>query len=117
MSEKVFLVFNQVECDDPYYPPYQKIISVYKYKEKAIEEARKCYNRSKNYMNKNDCYYVVEHMYDDKEINNSNPNDEVHNDVQNDHTNYNDKFVPEEIFPKENEECYNNGLRYIISIK
>jgi hypothetical protein len=63
--DKIYLVYSQRECDDPYYPPYQTMIGIYKSKEKAIEYARQSYNKLKKYMSNNDCYYVEEHTLDD----------------------------------------------------
>lgn len=36
-----YILYMQTECDDPYYPPYNRNIAMFKSKEKAIEYARK----------------------------------------------------------------------------
>jgi hypothetical protein len=38
-------LYIQHECDDPYYPSYNDVIGVYKYKENAIKRAKKSFYR------------------------------------------------------------------------
>jgi len=36
-----YILYMQTECDDPYYPPYNRNIGIFKSKDYAIQDARK----------------------------------------------------------------------------
>lgn len=38
-----YVLYMQTECDDPYYPPYNRNVGMFKSKEKAIKHARESF--------------------------------------------------------------------------
>lgn len=66
--EKIYIVFSTNDCDDPYYPQYERVIAIYKSKDKAIEAARLARKKTKKYSGPNDCYYVKEYKINDYNI-------------------------------------------------
>lgn len=53
-----YILYIQSQCDDPYYPPYNHNIGIYKSKEKAIERARKSFqNMAEGYKTLEDRKY------------------------------------------------------------
>lgn len=46
--EYVYLLINELQCDDPYYRPYNDVLRVYKSAEEAISDARASHQRTYN---------------------------------------------------------------------
>jgi len=60
-----YVLYMQTECDDPYYPPYNRNVGMFKSKEKAIAHARKSfYKMAEGYTSAKDRKYGgVEGMF------------------------------------------------------
>jgi len=74
-------IYMQRDCDDPYYPPYNDIIGVYKYKENAIKSAKeRFYKYAKDYVTEEErkyggvevVFYVDGGYFEDREDNGEN---------------------------------------------
>ena len=62
----VYIVYRQLECDDPYYRPYQDALAVFRSQDAAIEKAKAYIEEWKDDMSTNDCFYVIEHSFSDE---------------------------------------------------
>lgn len=62
----VYIVYRQRECDDPYYPPYQDALAVFKSQDAAVEKAKAYAAEHQEYMSGNDCFHVIEHSFSDE---------------------------------------------------
>lgn len=60
------IVDRQRECDDPYYPPYQDALAVFKDERAAITQAEAYAAEHQKFMSDNDCFYVLEHSFSDE---------------------------------------------------
>lgn len=132
-SDKFYTVVAQRQCDDPYYPLYTDIIRYFKSKEKAIEFARRCRQRTKKHSQPQDCYYVEERTFDDdvefKEtcyiLDSSNDEDEDVNEHGVDIKKYTEEMKKnyyygedEETYFDENDKEYKQGgMVYVIARK
>ena len=63
-SEKLYMVYCQRECEDPFYIPYHDVWRVFHSKEKAIQAAINLKNNS----NDKTIYYIKEYTYDDDNV-------------------------------------------------
>lgn len=127
--DKFYALVAQRECDDPYYPPYNDVLRYYRTKEQAIEGARRCRKRTKEYSSPRDCYYVEEHIFschdnDNEADASSNDDDNKNNENEDDKAwkeeikKYNYYGEDEELFFDENHDNYKKGkMVYVIGRK
>lgn len=62
----VYIVYRQLECEDPYYRPYKDALAVYRSQDAAVEKAKAYAEEWKEDMTQDDCFYVIEHSFSDE---------------------------------------------------